>query len=172
MPGTVLGRTPPFRAPHHTISLAGLIGGGPGPRPGEVSLAHRGVLFLDELGELDKAMQVKLLRFLESGEVRRVGENEAFHVDVRIVCATNRPLTDMIEEGTFREDLFYRLNVVSIHLPPLRERREDIPALAHHFLRKYAEANGKQIGGFAREVMAILEALKQSGALRADLIVI
>jgi DNA-binding NtrC family response regulator len=109
-------------------------------RKGLLEVADGGTLFLDELGELSKAMQVKLLRFLESGEVRRVGENEAFHVNVRIVSATNRPLTDMIANGTFREDLYFRINTFEIGLPPLRERKEDLPALAqaltHRYLRR------------------------------------
>ena len=105
-------------------------------RKGLLEVANGGTLFLDELGELDKAMQVKLLRFLESGEVRRVGENESFHVDVRVVCATNRSLQDMVQEGTFREDLFFRVNTFEIHLPPLRERNEDLPALARHLIAR------------------------------------
>ena len=107
------------------------------PRKGLIEVANGGTLFLDELGELDKSMQVKLLRFLESGEVRRVGENEAFHVDVRIVCATNRDLQEMVHEGTFREDLFFRVNTFEIHLPPLRDRKEDIPALARSLVARH-----------------------------------
>lgn len=101
-------------------------------RKGLIEVAHGGTLFLDELGELDKSMQVKLLRFLESGEVRRVGENEPFQADVRIICATNCSLRDMVEEGTFRQDLFFRVNTFEIPLPPLRERKEDLPRLAEH----------------------------------------
>jgi DNA-binding NtrC family response regulator len=100
-------------------------------RKGLIEIADGGTLFLDELGELDKAMQVKLLRFLESGEVRRVGESEAFQVNVRVVCATNRDLQDMVAEGTFREDLYYRVNTFEIRLAPLRERQQDIPELSH-----------------------------------------
>ncbi len=107
------------------------------PRKGLFEVANGGTLFLDELGELDKSMQVKLLRFLESGEVRRVGENEAFHVDVRIVCATNRDLQDMAAEGMFREDLIFRVNTFEIHLPPLRERQSDIPQLARFLIARY-----------------------------------
>ncbi len=106
-------------------------------RKGLLEVADGGTLFLDELGELDKAMQVKLLRFLESGEVRRVGENESFHVDVRIVCATNRPLVDMIAEGSFREDLFFRVNTFEVPLPALRDRKADIPALAQALLTRH-----------------------------------
>lgn len=106
------------------------------PRKGLIEVANGGTLFLDELGELDKAMQVKLLRFLESGEVRRVGENEPFTVDVRVVCATNRNLEDMVHAGTFREDLFFRVNTFEIRLPPLRERKDDIPELAKFLIAR------------------------------------
>ena len=106
-------------------------------RAGLFEVANGGTLFLDELGELDKSMQVKLLRFLESGEVRRVGDNEPFHVNVRIVCATNRELQQMVQEGNFREDLFFRINTFEIYLPPLRERLDDIPELARHLLARH-----------------------------------
>jgi DNA-binding NtrC family response regulator len=106
-------------------------------RKGLLEVADGGTLFLDELGELDRAMQVKLLRFLESGEVRRLGENDSFHVDVRVVCATNRDLQTMVREGTFREDLFFRVNTFEIHLPPLRERKGDIPDLARHLIARH-----------------------------------
>ncbi len=108
----------------------GAFTGADAPRKGLIEIANGGTLFLDELGELDKAMQVKLLRFLESGEIRRVGENETFNVDVRVVCATNRNLEDMVTEGIFREDLFFRVNTFEIRLPSLRERKDDIPELA------------------------------------------
>jgi len=115
----------------------GAFTGADAPRKGLFEVANGGTLFLDELGELDKSMQVKLLRFLESGEIRRVGENESFNVDVRIVCATNRDLQDMAAEGAFREDLIYRVNTFEIHLPPLRERQEDIPELARFLIARY-----------------------------------
>jgi DNA-binding NtrC family response regulator len=115
----------------------GAFTGADSPRKGLFEVAHAGTLFLDELGELDKSMQVKVLRFLESGEIRRVGENDSFHVDVRIVCATNRDLQDMVAEGTFREDLFFRVNTFEILLPALRERKEDIPGLARFLLARY-----------------------------------
>ena len=105
-------------------------------RKGLLEVANGGTLFLDELGELDKQMQVKMLRFLESGEVRRVGENDAFHVNVRIVCATNRELQEMVAEGSFREDLFFRINTFEIHLPALRERKDDIPELARTLIAR------------------------------------
>ena len=107
-------------------------------RKGLFEVANGGTLFLDEVGELDKSVQVKLLRFLECGEIRRVGENDPFRVDVRVLCATNRDLRDMIDTDTFREDLFFRINTFEIHLPPLRERKGDIPPLAEHMLRRFA----------------------------------
>jgi DNA-binding NtrC family response regulator len=108
-------------------------------RKGMFEVANGGTLFLDELGELDKNIQVKLLRFLEAGEVRPVGANEPIIADVRVVCATNRDLRQMIADGQFREDLLYRLNMFHIHLPPLRERADDIPALARHLLARAAK---------------------------------
>jgi transcriptional regulator with PAS, ATPase and Fis domain len=105
---------------------------------GLFEVANGGTVFLDELGELDKNVQVKLLRFLESGEIRRLGETEPFRVDVRVLCATNRDLRKMLLEEVFREDLFYRLNTFEIRLPPLRERRSDIPDLARHLLSRAA----------------------------------
>jgi DNA-binding NtrC family response regulator len=107
------------------------------PRKGLLEVANGGTLFLDELGELDKSMQVKLLRFLESGEVRRVGENESFTVDVRVVCATHRDLEQMVVKETFREDLYFRVNTFEIHLPPLRERKDDIPVLARCLVARH-----------------------------------
>ena len=105
-------------------------------RTGLFEVAHGGTLFLDELGELDKPMQVKLLRFLESGEIRRVGENEPIHVDVRIVCATNGDLAEMVADGGFREDLYFRVNTFEIPLPPLRDRKPDLPLLAAALLTR------------------------------------
>src|SRR5207245_9670147 len=99
---------------------------------GLFEVANGGTVFLDEMGELTKNIQVKLLRFLESGEIRRVGDNEPFRVDVRIVCATNCELRDMVREGDFREDLYYRINTFPVCLPALRDRRSDIPDLARH----------------------------------------
>ena len=112
-------------------------------RKGLFEVANGGTLFLDEVGELDKSVQVKLLRFLESGEIRRVGENDPFRVDVRVLCATHRDLREMIETDAFREDLFFRINTFEITLPALRDRKADIPALARHMLKRY---NGRRGG--------------------------
>jgi two-component system NtrC family response regulator len=106
-------------------------------RTGLFEVADGGTLFLDEIGELPKAMQAKLLRVLESGEIRRVGDNDAFRVDVRVVCATHRNLVEMVEAGDFREDLMYRINTFEISLPALRQRLDDIPALAEHLYRRF-----------------------------------
>ena len=112
---------------------------------GLFEVANGGTLFLDELGELNKNIQVKLLRFLESGEIRRVGDTEPFRVDVRVLCATNRDLRQMILEDVFREDLFFRINTFEIRLPPLRERRADIPELARHLLARAARRPIEQV---------------------------
>jgi len=135
-------------------------------RAGRFEAADGGTLFLDEIGDITPTVQVKLLRFLEEREFERVGGNKTFKVDVRIVAATHRDLKKKLEDGSFREDLFYRLNVIEIHIPPLRERPGDVPLLAHHFLRKYAEANGKDVQGISDEVMAMLLAHPWPGNVR------
>ncbi len=112
-------------------------------RKGVIREAHKGTLFLDEIGDMAIPLQVKLLRFLQEGEIRPIGESRSFPVDVRVVAATNRPLEQSIRDRTFRNDLYYRLNVLPIHLPPLRERKEDIPLLADHFLRKFGSESGR-----------------------------
>jgi DNA-binding NtrC family response regulator len=109
-------------------------------RPGKLEQANRGTLFLDEVGTMSAALQAKLLRVLQEREFERVGDTHAVHVDVRVIAATNSDLTKMVMEGRFREDLFYRLNVIPIHLPALRERKEDIPLLVRHFTQKYASS--------------------------------
>ncbi len=114
---------------------------------GRFELAHTGTVFLDEIGEISQSVQIKILRVLQEKRFERVGGEETQEVDVRIISATNRDLRAEIEKGNFREDLFYRLNVVNIHVPPLRERKEDIPLLAAAFLKEFADENGKQIEG-------------------------
>ncbi|MFO7931563.1 MAG: sigma-54 dependent transcriptional regulator [Desulfosalsimonas sp.] len=122
-------------------------------REGRFVQADKGTLFLDEVGEMSMAMQAKLLRVLQEGEIQRVGGETQVSVDVRIIAATNKDLSQMVAQGGFREDLFYRLNVVNIHVPPLCERTDDIPALAQHFVNLYAEKNRKKIKGFTPQAM-------------------
>jgi DNA-binding NtrC family response regulator len=135
-------------------------------RKGLFEVANGGTLFLDEVGELDKGVQVKLLRFLESGEIRRVGENEPFRVDVRVLCATNRDLREMVANEEFREDLFFRLNTFEIYLPPLRERRADIAALAAHLLSRQASRRGMIESVIAPESIETLMAHDWPGNIR------
>ena len=125
-------------------------------RVGRFERAHTGTLFLDEVGEIDPAIQTKLLRVLQEGELERVGGGEPLKVDVRIVAATNRDLREAIEEGRFREDFYYRLNVFSLDVSALKERRDDIPALVDHFLRKFSLELGKEVLEVDDEVMGIL----------------
>jgi DNA-binding NtrC family response regulator len=135
-------------------------------RIGRFEQAHLGTLFLDEIGDLPPQTQVKLLRVLQLQSFQRVGGSETIAIDVRVIAATHRNLESMIREGKFREDLFHRLNVVAIHLPPLRERREDIPVLVHHFLRKYALDFGVPCPGIGNESIALLQSDAWPGNIR------
>jgi DNA-binding NtrC family response regulator len=135
-------------------------------KPGLFETANQGTIFLDEIGDVGPPLQVKLLRVIQEQEVRHVGGTASIKVDVRIIAATNRNLAQMVKDGKFREDLFYRLNVVRIVLPPLRERREDIPMLAHHFLQKVSAANNQPVRGFVPETMALLERYHWPGNVR------
>jgi two-component system response regulator HydG len=128
--------------------------------------AHGGTLFLDEIGDMGGKMQAQLLRALQDGEIRRVGGNEAIKTDVRVVCATNRDLEAEVRATRFREDLFFRINVVTLKLPPLRERRSDIPMLVGHFLRKFARRENRQVSGVAPEALAVLERYNWPGNVR------
>jgi two-component system response regulator PilR (NtrC family) len=125
-------------------------------RPGLFEAAHGGTIFLDEIGELPVAMQVKLLRVLQERKVKRVGGVQEKEVDVRVVAATNRDLEAEVEKGAFRQDLFYRLNVIQLRLPPLRERREDLPLLVDHFLRKFSAEHGRPLSGIDPDAMSAL----------------
>jgi len=125
-------------------------------RAGRFEAADGGTLFLDEIGDITPNVQVKLLRFLEQREFERVGGNKTYQVDVRVVAATQRDLPGRIAEGLFREDLYYRLNVIQVAIPPLRERGTDIALLAHHFLRRYAEANGKDVRAIGDDALRLL----------------
>ncbi|UCG76123.1 MAG: sigma-54-dependent Fis family transcriptional regulator [Gemmatimonadota bacterium] len=135
-------------------------------RVGLFEEASGGTLFLDEIGELPQQLQVKLLRALQEGEIRRVGESTSRDVDVRVVAATARDLETEVKEGGFRSDLFYRINVLNIHLPPLRHRTEDIPALVRHFVAHYNDALGLQVTGFAPEAMKAMLAYPWPGNVR------
>jgi DNA-binding NtrC family response regulator len=135
-------------------------------RKGLFEVANGGTLFLDEVGELDKSVQVKLLRFLESGEIRRVGENEPFRVDVRVLCATNRALREMVANELFREDLFFRINTFEIYLPPLRERKHDIAALANHLLTRHAARRGLTESAITPESIELLAGHEWPGNIR------
>ncbi|MDR2314267.1 MAG: sigma-54 dependent transcriptional regulator [Spirochaetaceae bacterium] len=125
-------------------------------RRGRFELAHEGTLFLDEIGEVDQNIQIKLLRVLQEKKFERVGGEETLEVDVRIVAATNKDLKTETEQGRFRDDLYFRLNVVNIHVPPLRERKDDLPLLLNAFLSEFSRENGKQIEGFNEKARAVM----------------
>jgi len=135
-------------------------------RTGLFEVANGGTVFLDEIGELPLAMQAKLLRFLESGEVRRIGDNEAATCDVRVVCATNRNLDQMVVDGTFREDLWFRINTFEVALPPLRERPVDIEPLARHLARRFGATVGAEEALFTDEALATLRQHTWPGNVR------
>jgi transcriptional regulator with PAS, ATPase and Fis domain len=129
-------------------------------------MADGGTLFLDEIGEISPSLQVKLLRFLQEHEFERVGGDQTIRVDVRIIAATNRDLREEVARGRFREDLYYRLNVVNVELPPLRERKADVPSLARFFLDRFAKENGKTLDGFAPDTVELLLAHEWPGNVR------
>jgi two-component system, NtrC family, response regulator HydG len=135
-------------------------------RRGRILMAHEGTLFLDEIAELPLSMQAKLLRVLQEGDIQPVGSDLPTPVDVRVVAATNRNIEKMVSDGTFREDLYYRLNVVRLEVPPLRERMEDIPILAHHFWSRFAEKNHKTVKGIAPQAMDLLLRYSWPGNVR------
>src|SRR5204863_2407608 len=126
----------------------------------------RGTIFFDEVAEMPPSIQVKLLRALQNGEVRRVGAKESMRVDVRVIAATNRDVKKALQDGSFREDLYYRLNVFHIELPPLRERREDIPLLANYFREKYARELGKPVLRFSERAEMLLVQYDYPGNVR------
>jgi two-component system response regulator HydG len=175
-------RSPRARAPFiklHCAALAetlleselfghekGAFTGATGRREGHFKNADGGTLFLDEIGEISPSIQVKLLRFLQERAFERVGGNETLHVDVRILTATNRDLKKEVEEGRFREDLYYRLNVVNVAVPPLRTRPEDVLPLARHFLARFARENEKTIEGFDASALARIESYPWPGNVR------
>ncbi len=144
----------------------GAFTGAAGRKEGRFELADGGTLFLDEVADLSQVTQPKILRVLQAGEYERLGGTKTLRVDVRIVTATNQELSRMVREKRFREDLYYRLNVITINVPPLRERREDIRVLAQHFLRIYAAKNNRTLDGFTDEAMRRLEAYAWPGNVR------
>ncbi|CAN5441784.1 MAG: sigma-54-dependent Fis family transcriptional regulator [Acidobacteria bacterium] len=135
-------------------------------KKGLIEVAEKGTIFLDEIGEMSPLVQVKLLRVLQERKFRRLGGTDEIDADIRILAATNRDLSKLVAEGTFREDLFYRINVIPLRLPPLRERADDIPLLAGHFLAKFAAAMGKDITGIVPAAMALLQVYGWPGNIR------
>jgi transcriptional regulator with GAF, ATPase, and Fis domain len=135
-------------------------------RDGKFQFADGGTLFLDEISEIPNDVQVKLLRVIQEKEFERIGENKTVKVDIRIVAATNKNLEKLVLDGKFREDLFYRLNVVNITVPPLRERIDDIPSLTNHFLAKYAKQNNKDLRGISKETIEVLKHYSFPGNVR------
>src|SRR5438445_9709750 len=144
----------------------GAFTGAYGTKPGRVEMAHRGTLFLDEISELDLALQSKLLQLLQDGQFCRIGAQEDKKVEVRVVCATNRRLEEEIENGTFRQDLFYRINVVNLHMPPLRERRVDIDDLVFYFLDHYNRKYNCRARPLSAELMSALQKYHWPGNIR------
>jgi len=144
----------------------GAFTGAYGSKPGRVELAHRGTLFLDEISELDLALQSKLLQLLQDGQFCRIGAQEDKKVEVRVVCATNRQLESEIENGTFRQDLFYRINVVNLWMPPLRERRSDIPDLVQYFLEYYNRKYNCKARPLSADLIATLQKYHWPGNVR------
>jgi hypothetical protein len=145
--------------------MKGAYTGATADKKGLFELASGGTIFLDEVGDMTPAMQMKLLRVLQEGEVRRVGGKDAIKIDVRVISASNKDLRRLVDEGRFREDLFYRLNVVRVALPPLRERREDVPLLVEHFLRDESDARGAK-KRMSREAMDLLARYPWPGNIR------
>lgn len=146
--------------------VKGAFTGAAGERTGAAGQADGGTLFLDEIGEMAMDLQTKLLRFVQTGTFRKVGGTKLESVDVRFICATNKDPLEAVADGQLREDLYYRLNVIPIHMPALRDRREDVLPLARHFLAQFAAEEGKVFGGFAPEVEAILVAYDWPGNVR------
>ena len=135
-------------------------------RKGKVELADGGTLFLDEIGNIDTKTQMDLLRVIETKQFTRVGGSEVLSSDFRVICATNKNLEQAVKDGSFREDLFYRVNVFPICIPPLRSRKGDIAKLAHYFLEKYSKAMNKKVEGFTREGMLVLKGYDWPGNVR------
>ena len=146
--------------------MRGAFTGADSNKKGLMEVAEHGTIFLDEIGEMNAAMQVKLLRVLQDRRFRRLGGTEEVQADIRVIAATNQDLPKLVAEGRFREDLFYRINVIPMHLPPLRERQEDIPLLAEHFLEKYAEQMHKPVLTISHEASVLLQRYGWPGNVR------
>jgi DNA-binding NtrC family response regulator len=144
----------------------GAFTGAMGSKPGKFELADKGTIFLDEIGDMPGSIQAKLLRVLQDREFERLGGTKTLRVDVRVVAATNQDLRAALEQGTFREDLYYRLNVVPINIPPLRERKEDIPYLVDYFIERFARESGKHLSGITPEAMRLLKDFHWPGNVR------
>src|SRR5213594_1837191 len=179
---TIHGSSPRSRGPFVAVNCAalpetlleselfgyekGAFTGAAGRKEGRFELANGGTLFLDEVADLSLVTQPKILRVLQEGEFERLGGTRSLQVDVRIVAATNQDLSEMVKEKRFREDLYYRLNVISVRVPPLRERHEDIRVLAQHYLRIYAAKNGRKLEGYSNEALERLESYAWPGNVR------
>jgi DNA-binding NtrC family response regulator len=146
--------------------VKGAFTGAVNSRVGRFELAHRGTLFIDEVASMSLPLQSKLLRAIQEREVERVGDSKPMKVDIRIVAATNTDLRQMVKEGSFREDLYYRLNVIPVRLPPLRARKEDVPLLAHHFIKKSCQENGIAVKPISQEALRVLMAYDWPGNIR------
>ena len=146
--------------------MRGAFTGADTSKKGLVEVAEHGTIFLDEIGEMTQTMQVKLLRILQDRRFRRLGGTEEVQADIRVIAATNQDLQKMVAEGRFREDLYYRINVIQVHLPPLRDRREDVPLLAEHFLAKYSSEVEKGVRGISREAQDMLMVYDWPGNVR------
>src|SRR5215813_6662064 len=146
--------------------VRGAFTGAVGNRQGRLEQAHRGTLFLDEVGTMSMALQMKLLRVLQEREFERVGDSQTIKVDVRVIAATNADLGKMVADGTFREDLYYRLNVIPVTLPPLRDRKEDVPLLVQHFLQKYCSEVGRPVMTVSQPALRCLMAYAWPGNVR------
>ena len=146
--------------------MKGAFTGAQRDQKGLFDAADGGTIFLDEIGDIPPATQVRLLRVLQEGELKPVGSADSIKVDVRVIAATHRDLPKLVKAGKFREDLFYRLNVIAIPIPPLRERIEDVPLLAHHFLRRYTDRLGKKVKTVSPEAIELLCGYRWPGNVR------
>jgi two-component system response regulator AtoC len=144
----------------------GAFTGAYGTKPGRVELANRGTLFLDEISELDPSLQAKLLQLLQDGQFCRIGGQEDRQIEARVICATNRDLRTEVQEGSFREDLYYRINVINLRVPPLRDRREDIPSLANYLVKKHSAATAAETPAFSTETLHLLQNYDWPGNVR------